>query len=778
MRKSILFKSLRTIWRHKRSYIACISVLAIGMAVFVGMLSASIKIDEASDIYFEKEAFADVFATVLSMPQSGLTALEKIDGIKTVEGKLTKSVKGIKDGDLIRVRLISMDFKEPPTLNLFTLNGSQTNNPSNIWLGKVFYNKNTLSEGMPIELIVNGRMRQFNIAGSAESPEYLVISGYDDSKNTVGYIEKSLLEELTNQQGMVTDISIGLEKGVKFEDIELALKSELKKYGMTGLFKMKDHVSHIYLKSNVTTLSSIATIIPVLFLLVSIIMLYIMLKRFIEQERAEIGTFKAFGYSNAEIIYGYFIYGAVTGIAGFLLSLVGGYFIGNYYFTMILTAFNVPMSSFVMSSAVCIWALVLSIGVSFTAVSLGARSVTKIHPAEAMRAAVPTVKTGKFKMDGKIIKTMLNQRGIMALRGISRSRVRSMLTVLSIVMSFSLTNVLIAFSISFTDAMTSVTDITEKHDIHAVLDEFTPLNSAIQDIKRLGGVSEAEGLLTVPSTLYFKNRKKELSIYGISKTSQLYNVVDEGYNIQEIPDNGLLINTRVAQQLNVSEGDVVEVESPYLRENIFIIVSKIITEPMGVGCYMEFSQLNKIIGQSDITNFIMLNTDSFNKNRIMDELIYAPNVRAAIDQERSAQLIREGSVATTGLLYMLVIMSLCMCFGVIYNVSRISMAEKQRELATMRILGFSVGETAEVNSFEHWVLFVIGCVLGFFLALVIKDPIAANFSSDENTFIINLSVMSTLYSAVGCTIAVMLSNYMAKRQIGKYKLVEVLKERE
>jgi putative ABC transport system permease protein len=123
-------------------------------------------------------------------------------------------------------------------------------------------------------------------------------------------------------------------------------------------------------------------------------------------------------------------------------------------------------------------------------------------------------------------------------------------------------------------------------------------------------------------------------------------------------------------------------------------------------------------------------------------------------------------------------MAVLIAFAIIYNISGVSLSERQRELATMRVLGYSVPETVEILSFENYVLCFLAIIIGIPLTIAAAKAMGAAYDNEMFSMPERLPVISYVYSALCCMLSVFLSNLAIKNNVRRFSLVEVLKERE
>lgn len=783
--RSIFKKSIRSMWRNKNSYISCIIVLSMGLTVFISMLSILWQIESGIHLYYKEAAFGDGFAAVTGMPKGRLKELKNIDGIAEADGYLSKAFKvNIGNSDeVIYIKLIGIDTQEALKVNKYTYKGNDLKSRNDIWLGRKFFYAHNLQIGDRIPLLINGREEIFTVQGIAESPEFItVISDTalmpDERTYTIGFVPFATLESYTASYGIITDLSFTLLDGIEYSDVEASVEKVLLKYGLTNLFERKDQKSDYYIKDDISQISIIGTILPMIFLAVSFIMLCIMLKRLIEQERCEIGTYKAFGFNNGEIISGYIFYGAIVGILAFLFAFILSGPFGSQLYKVYQDAYTLPDPNFIKSSSICIYSLLISLGVSIASCLFGASAVLTVRPAETMRSKAPSVSNSSIKFDGTLLNKIFNKTGIMSLRSIARNKGRSLLIVLSAAAAFALINVIMAFNDSVDFTVLKQPLYTDLYDIKFILNTPKPENELLNQISKIDNVVSTEGILTMPVQLINKNKKEDIAITGIGTNAHLYKIKNtEGIYIAP-SKNGIILNTRIAKKLNAVENDIIEIKSPYLNENRKVIITAVFEEPLGAGCYMDLDMLSELFFEKNMVNNVLIKAEKGKINSLQEKLTQYPNVVDILNQERSIEVNKDFVSSFKIMIFFFVFMSFVMGFGAIYNVSKISLSEKQRELATMRILGYTIDETAAINSFEQWLMLFSGIVIGFIPDYFLRNYLDMVFSSDYFTLRSKLTLKSFIVAVLCCILAVFLSNLSAKKEIKNYNLAEVLKERE
>lgn len=779
----IIRKTISSLKRSYTSCLSCILVLSLGLLVFISVLSVLKQIRTGVDLYYAEAEFGDVFARVVSMPANELDYLSDIEGVKAAEGVLSETVKAdFQNSDqLVTVKLVGVN--KDPFINKYQYTGGELNKFNDVWLTEKFYESHHFEMGDKLLLIVNGKIRSFNICGIVQSPEYISVLPEDvqvpdEYTYGVAFVQLEAMEYYLNKVGKVNEISLLLEDEYDYEALKYYIEDQLKTYGILSLTGRKNQASNFFVTDEINSLLVLGTIVPILFLSIAAIMVFIMLKRIIQQERTEIGTFKAFGYTSMEILTGYFILGAIISSISFAVGLVMGRPFGIFLHGYYQSLYKLPDAVFHFSKEIVIAALIISVLVCFTAVVAGAGTVLKILPAEAIRPQEPDIKSTGVEFNHRIFQLLFDMSGIMALRSILRSKGRSLMVMFSVMISFTLINVLYALGQGAERTIIEQEKFVEKFDIKITMNQAYPEGQLLKHLVRIGGIKMAEGVLTMPVQLTSKNLKVDMVIYGLKVDSVSLKIRGTDQKYYMPIKGGIILSEFNAEKLGVKINDKIELHSPYLDTPVSVSVSQVIEEAIGPGCYMDQDFLSEIFFNKRMANMVLIHADSIKIPEIQKELKGYPNVLGLSNQQRVKQVNLDTASTVVTLMNAFVFMSFLMGFGAIYNVSRISLEEKKRELGTMRVLGYSVKEASAIHKLEQLILLVFGMAAGIMPALLLKDFIADAVSNESLVFTARLSAESTGVAIVCCIIAVLMANSSAEKIVKKYDLIDVLRERE
>ncbi len=781
----LLKKALRSIWRNKRAYLACILLIAIGTMLFVAMGATSVKLELAKEQYYKEKRLADVFATVTAIPATAKDRLLAIEGVEDVSLRLVEDVRVLIPGDdrVITLRVVSVDPTEENPINGILVTDGGFSQPGEVLLAQDFMAAHQLSMGDSLTLLVSGRATDFTIAGSADSPEYVYV--VKDAKEllpnpatfSIGYMPVDDMAAWLNTAGTYNHVCFTLEPGVTFERVKITLEDALKPYGVTALIPKKDQTSYLMLDTELTSISSMSTSIPFVFVAMAMVVLYLMLKRVMEQERMEIGTMKAFGYSNGKIVGHYLLYGGITGAVGGLLGVVFGYGLINMMTELYSQYFKLPVveenTAFVYMAA----GFATAVAGGMLGAYMGVRKVTKLLPADAMRPEAPKLAKWDPVKKVKLLLAILDTGGVMAVRSMARNPFRALFIVMGVMFSFGMLAFMGSFNSMFDDMLINQFTKVQRYDMKVSLQTPVHEASALSNVDGGPGVVLAEGILELPVVLHHAHLNTGSIITGVKPDSTLYKIYDNDLKANfPPPDKGIIISNSLAQKLEAKAGDILRIESPLLPEDVPVAVTGIVTQNLGSSCAMDMDALAGIFAMENSVTAVMVQTNDM--PGMKKWLQNAKNVAVLEDKADTLASYVSFLGSYTYLMGLMQVMGAVVAFAIIYNTAAISLSERKREFATLRVLGMYAEEVGGMMGLEYWFLCLLGIGLGVPFTLFLKISVSNMMDVEMFTIPTYTPPSAYLQAIAGCMAAVWVANRSTMKNIRRFELVDALKERE
>jgi putative ABC transport system permease protein len=655
--------------------------------------------------------------------------------------------------------------------------------PDEVLVSEAFAISRELRPGDRLGAIINGRRRDLEIVGVALSPEYVysIRPGElipDDSRFGIFWMQSRALASAFNMEGGFNHLAATLLPGASEPDVIARLERLLSIYGGLGVIPRSLQTSHWYLDNELKQLQSVGLVLPVVFLLVAAFLLNVVLTRIVSVQREQIAALKALGYTNRELGWHYTKLSLLIGAVGGAFGVVGGGWMGSGMTAIYNDFFRFPTLEFRLPLDVVFG----GVAVSFVAAVLGAlnavRRVAALPPAEAMRPE-PPARYRRSLLERAGLARYLSPPVRMILRNLGRHPVRAATAVGGIAASVSM----LILGTFFLDAIAVLMDmqffVIQRQD--ATVSFFLPASPrALYEMQRLPGVIHAEPMRVVPARIHAGHLSRVISLQGLVSRPELNRVVDVHGGPMPLPDDGVVLSLMLAEVLDARVGDVVTVEVlDGLRPVRQTIVAGIVEEYMGTAAYMQIDALRALVHEGPTLSGAFLKVDPAQVDTLYDRLKDTPAV-SGVSLKGTAIESFEKTLAETFyvMIFFNLLFSSVIAFGVVYNAARVSLSERSRELASLRVLGFTRGEISFILLGELAAVTLMAIPVGFLLGYAFAGALVAAFNTELYRFPLVVSPRTFAYAATAVLIAATLSGMAVRRRLDHLDLVAVLKTRE
>ena len=780
-------KLLRDLLHMKGQSAAVAAVVLCGIASFVSLWGMYDHLRTGRDRYYRDYRFAEVFATLERAPSTlerEVAALPGVDRVRTrVVEEVVLDVPGLPEP--ATGRLISVPARREPVLNDLHLRKGRWIDPSGrdeVMVSEAFAEANGLAPGDTLGAVLNGRWETLRIVGIAISPEYVYeMSGTslpDNRRFGVMWMGRPAMAAAFEMEGAFDDVALTLLRGASEEDVIQRLDRLLEPYGGVGASGRDQQLSHMLLDDEIAQNRVTAIVVPAIFLGVAAFILHIVLSRMVGQQREQIGTLKAFGYGDRAVSLHYLGMAMAPVLAGAAAGIALGSWLAVELAGVYADFYRFPDAGYRPGAAIP----VLAFAVSAAAASIGAlsavREALRLSPAEAMRPPAPArFRPGPLERMGVGARLSVAARTV--LRNLERWPVKAALSVAGIALA---TAVLVTgrFFWDVIDHMERIHfGLAERQDVTVVF--AGPRSAGVRwSVDALPGVLRAEPFRSVPAELVHGHRSRQVALLGLEGDADLRRIVDMRAVVHRPPADGLLLTSSLAEVLGVGPGDslVVEVREGE-RPVRTVAVAGTVEEAMGRNAYMELDALHRLLGEGGTVSGVHLAVDPARMAELNARLKRTPAVASVSVWEASRASFRETfaqsfDIATT----VLVLFATVIAFSVIYNGARVALSERGRELASLRVLGFTRREVARMLLGEQAVLTLVGVPLGLAAGYAFCAVIVSAYQAEMFRLPLVVS-RGTLGFAVAVVLAsAVISAGVVRRRIDRLDLVAVLKTRE
>lgn len=785
MLASINKKSLRDLWAIKGQMIAITLVMAAGIAIFIIMFGVLDSIKLTRDTYYERHQFADVFSALKRAPNTVKARLSEIQGVSVLETRVVFGVTLQMDNmpEPATGRIISYPDNSEPLLNKLYLRSGrylQSNEDDAILADENFVSAHQLKLGDKVSVIMNGKKRALKIVGTVLSPEYVysIAPGAmmpDSKRFGVFWMSRRSLEAAVNMKAAFNDVAAVLDRSANVDNVISDIDYILKPYGGLTTHKRSEQLSNFFVRNEIAQLQSMGTTAPILFLAVAAFLINVVMSRQIATQREQIGMLKAVGYTDLEVAMHYLKMVAVIIVIGSIIGVALGTWMGTGMTQMYTQFFHFPILKYSFSLEVIIFAIFAYAISGVIGTLIAIKNATRLPPAEAMRPESPTV----FKQSW-LSKIGLHQHlsflTRIIIRQVERKPFRALLS--SIAIAFALA--ILVFSFFMEDSMEYLLDvqygITQREDVNIAFVEPKPYR-ALEEIRVLPNVQHVEPIRNVAVILKHGHIEKRSSITGLPQSPSLRRVIDKKLNAVAIPKQGIALNKTLADLLKVSTGDVLTIEVLEEKRQILQVpVSAIVQEFIGLGAFIDLYYLNQLLDSPPKISGASLMIDHYGSAILYQKLKEIPAIIGLNIISVMRQLFED--IMAENLLKMVavnVLFASFISFGVIYNTARITISERGRELANLRVLGLTRTEVAYLLFGELCLITLLAVPLGLLLGYSLCLGMAQSMDSELFRIPVYLKNSTYAYAVVIVLFSAVASFYMVWRQVDNIDLVSAQK---
>ena len=789
---SVLNKKLfRGIWRARGQAIAVAMVVLCGAASYICMASAHRNLLLTRDTYYSEYRFADFEIHLERAPLRSVFKLENISGVRQARARIVKDVNvDIEGEDEPRIgRIVSMPERREPVLNDICLVAGRYFDKgvlNEVILSDRFAQSNGLALGDRIHISVGSKKHALRIVGLGLSPEYVyMIRNIQEmipnlERFGILWVPNDFAETALAMEAACNNI-IGLaDAPERLDQILDDAEKLLEPYGVFAKTTREEQISSRFLADEIKGLEVSAKVVPAIFLGIAALILLVLLNRMVRKERTEIGLLKAYGHANASVAWYYLKFALVLAIAG----CVGAFFVGQWLAKgmvgMYVEFYQFPL----LRARIYPDVLARSMGISVVAAMLGAlsaaRHAVRIAPAESMRPEAPRHAHRIWLERFDLLWRNLSFTWKMIARNVSRNAFRAGLSVFGVAVStgviimgfFSMDSLSYMLRFQFSEAQRE--DVKVNFPIERGKDAY-------YEVRRFDHVRRAEPVLQYPFEVRSRWRKKDTFVIGLPRHAQLQKLLDEKRREVDVGERGLVLSKHLAEDLGVNPGDSVTLKPLMGRitKEQQVTVSKVVRQYLGTSAYMNLDALSRLLDEPFAMNAALLRVDPDKEHALNVSLKDVVGVSAVEIKEDSYAAMLDTLASS------MEIMSVTLCIfagviacAVIYNVTAVALAERQRELASLRVLGFTTAEVGRIVYHENFLLAALGILLGIPFGMSICWLLVELYDTELYRLPLHFEPRSFLVATILIIIFVVLANLAVRHKIARLDMVEVLKARE
>ena len=779
-------KLVRDIGLLRGQVVTICLVVAAGIAGYIAMQTAYRSLYASMDSYYEAYRFPDVFASARRVPEGVAEQLRTIPGVALVHTRIVERVRLPLEGGARAAAgsLVSLPDDGLPPLNGVHLREGRMPDVAHgdeALLLEEFAGVHGIRAGDRIPVVINGKLRQVLITGLAMSPEYVMalagdVLSYGKGSFAVVWMRRSAVAPAFDMGGAFNDLLVRLQPGASEPAVIASVDRVLARYGGFGAYARDQQTSHRMLTEELNGLEVIVIYIPLIFLGVAAFLVNVVLGRVVELQRGQIATLKAIGYSNFAVGLHFLKLVCVIVLLGAALGIGSGAWLADGLLSMYEPYFRFPSLVARFDAGVLGFAVLISLLAALVGALISVRRTIALPPAEAMRPPAPArYRTASIDRWSRVV---LGPLGQMVFRELRRRPLRTLISTSGIALAVAIM-VIGRFA---SDSMDHLLDLhfnrAQKEDLSVTLREPSD-GRAERALLAVPGVIHSEGIRTVPARLRFGSRSRETVLEGLPGNGRLRAVLNRDGHEVSLPLDGVVLTDVLAVRLGVKPGERINAELLEGDRRVeSLLVSGTVSDMIGMQGYIRREALSRRLGEEPLVSTVLLSVEPDRLREAERRLYDMPAVGAVTSPDAAMKNFREQQAGT--MLAMAVVLAFfasIIAVGIVYNNARVTLSMRGRDLASMRVLGFTRHEISTVLLGELAVHVLLALPLGMWLGTMGAKGLLS-MAADIYRMPAVISSTTYVFAALVTIAAALVSGFLVRRKLDRLDLIGVLKTRE
>ncbi|MEZ4570644.1 MAG: FtsX-like permease family protein [Thermomicrobiales bacterium] len=502
---------------------------------------------------------------------------------------------------------------------------------------------------------------------------------------------------------------------------------------------------------------------PLLFLIAAASGTYVLANRIVHAQRSQIGMLMANGFSHRTILGHYLSYGIFVGLVGALPGAVAGALLARSVTSLYLSELSIPVAASTVRPISILIGIGLGLLMGAVATLAPAWTAARLSPVKAMRG-ISASGTGSPSLIERIVPPLkrTSARWKLVMRGIGRSKQRSLSTVVGVILAL----VLILVSWSMIDTVNILLDRQfgeiEQQDVTVYFSAPVTIGQ-LDELRAIEGVERVEPTIELSSTIQFQGHQYPTTLIGLEPDTRLHTFRSEDGNQLELPTSGILVGQALRDQIGVDQGDQVTLQIPSLATSTEATIEGFVDEPLGTFAYSPLSQVAGLYPQNtqiDRINAALISySPNVDREAIGNRLDSTPNVAATRDAQYLADTMRSYMSLFYAFVGVMLIFGGVMAFSLIFNTMLVNITERSVEFATLEAAGMEERSIQKIVVAENMFLVSLAIVPGLLTGYLCARWFMASFSTDLFQFDLQVYPPTFLLSALAVIAVALLSQW-------------------
>ncbi|MFD2700590.1 ABC transporter permease [Paenibacillus shunpengii] len=769
----LINKLFRDILQSFGQFLAFVLVIAVGAFFYTGLTTLSDNLSTYSTTYFQDHNLSDLNVHYNQISKQDIMAISAIEGIHKIEGRYTTDATQAFEDTRAAVKIHSI-----PTDNTINtpaiIEGIIPSDINEILLDSHYAKEHRYQVGDQFILNVNGKSVVFTISGLGENVEYAKKNETQDHKtNGFAYIAESGIPRIAGSL-YFNEVLIQAEEGYDVDQLGQTIKTQFSELSYVSQISKERTFSYLKLQQTIYNNKLMSKVIPLVLFIIEAIILFLTLSRIIDSQRNQVGIMKALGIKNRTIILHYMGYPVLVGIIG---SFIGSIIAGSVFIPLIeasnARSYSLPGITFTLSPYSAIPPILFSSAFGILSCYLSGIGILRERAAQAMRPKPPKKIKKLFIERYPEIWSRISYSYKLILRNILLNKHKALASSIGVVVS----TVLLITAFATHASLIRVANQIEEVNTYDLKVDYAKEVSA--DILQLpSGIINSYPLSTFPVKFMNGDNNENATLIVTEKQNNLIQFFDEYDNRLVLEDNGILVPRSYADHYQITEGDTIQIQftDPDLSiktvdmkvaqisnqySNPSFYCSTVYLESFGID-YQPTSLLVKASSAVDLSNI----------RHFFEQAKYVERIEDKHDLKETAQYILQQN---SFVFIMFIISAVVLSFGANYSISSINIYERNRELATLKVLGYSKHKINRLIFFENIILTAFAILIALPISGYMYELVVKALSSTHQQIPDQLNLMVILVSVILAFLLTILSNLLLRRKVSQINMIESLK---
>ena len=758
-------KMIRDIRKNLSQFVTIFLMVMIGIMAYTGIESYMDGMKRTSDKFYTENNLQDINLIGTNFSKEDIDNIKKIDNVKDAEAKI--SVNGTTDND----RVLLLNFIESNNISKFYVKDGIKfdKNKKGVWLDEFYAKENNIKVGDTILVKYDTIELKEEVLGLINVPDHLYDTKDDSElypeRKEFGFCYLSINEIPEDYDISYNSVMVDIDDISKRDRVKLDIEDNIK--SVMAIINVEDTKSYSAYQGEIDEGKTYVGVFSGLFLFIALLSVITTMTRVVKQQRIQIGTLKALGFSNFRILLHYMGYGFYISLFAGICGLILGYYaIGKVFIDLEMAFFEIPNGTPYLALKNYIVTLLVIIGVSIITL-ITCRTILKENPAESLRTKIPSVKKNSLNLTTKGIFKKLNFSSKWNARDIVRNKMRTFMGIAGVVGC----TMLIVCAFGMLDSMNHFVDLQFSDLYNFKYKLVLKENITSEEVNEL---TNKYGNKTSKSYgIEIKNGdKREANNIFVTNAEGYVRFVDKKDKFTDVNrDDGVYVTYKLASLKNYKLGDEI---TWHIYGSDKYYTSKIVgfnKDPQNQNVTMTRKYFESVTDIEYIPDSLYTN-DNISKNTTIDNVEIIQDIKSLEDGMTNMLSMMKTMII------LIIVVAVVLGSLIIYNLGILSYIEKQYQFATLKVLGFKDKQIKKIFIKQNNWIAIISIIIGLPLGYYLTDWMFKTAIEEHYDFGAWINIPTYIIAFIGTfTVSYIVSSLLA-RKVKSIDMVTSLKSNE